>query len=137
MVYVDKVREFAKIYPLESAVEMAIDYCIENDILADFLRKRRAEVMSMSIFEYNQEAHLRQVAEENRADGWEEGRETGHREGKIEGHREGKVAGILESVESLMETLGLTAEQAMEALRIPKAEWKMFTESIDRRNGGT
>ena len=46
---------------------------------------RRAEVMSMSIFEYNQEAHLRQVAEENRADGWEEGRKTGHREGKIAG----------------------------------------------------
>ena len=96
MVYVDKVREYAKRYPLETAVEMAINYCIEHDILSDFLRKRRAEVMSMSIFEYNQEAHLRQVAEENRADGWEEGRKTGHREGKIEGHREGKREGLRE-----------------------------------------
>lgn len=85
MVYVDKVREFAKIYPLETAVKMAVSYCIENDILAEFLTKCRAEVMSMSIFEYDQEKHFRQIAEENRAAGWEEGRKTGHREGKISG----------------------------------------------------
>ncbi len=88
MVYVDKVREFAKNHPLERAVEMAISYCIENDILAEFLTARRAEVMSMSIFEYNQKEHLRQVAEENHAMGWEKGR--------IAGHREGKIAGIFE-----------------------------------------
>ena len=81
MVYVDKVREFAKIYPREVAVKMAIDYYIKHDILADFFAAHRAEVMSTSIFEYDREAHLRQVAKENRADGWEEG----HREGKIEG----------------------------------------------------
>jgi hypothetical protein len=101
MVYVDKVREFAKIYPLETAVKMAVSYCIENDILAEFLTKCRAEVMSMSIFEYDQEKHFRQIAEENRADGWEEGRKTGHREGKIEGHREGKISGIMELLAEL------------------------------------
>lgn len=101
MVYVDKVREFAKIYPLETAVKMAVSYCIENDILAEFLTKCRAEVMSMSIFEYDQEKHFRQIAEENRADGWEEGRKTGHREGKIEGHREGKISGIIELLAEL------------------------------------
>jgi len=70
---------------LETAVKMAVSCCIENDILAEFLTKCRAEVMSMSIFEYDQEKHFRQIAEENRADGWEEGRKTGHREGKISG----------------------------------------------------
>lgn len=85
MVYVDKVREFAKIHPLKTAVEMAISYCIENDILAEFLTARRTEVMSMSIFEYDQEEHLRQVAEENRAEGWEKGRQVGLCEGKIAG----------------------------------------------------
>ena len=36
MVYVDKVREFAKNHPLEKAAEMAVTYCIQNDILAEF-----------------------------------------------------------------------------------------------------
>ena len=106
MGYVDKVREFAKIYPREVAVKMAIDYCIEHDILADFLTARRAEVMSMSIFEYDQEAHLRQVAEEN------------------------KAVAILECIESLRKTLGLTAEQAMEALRIPETEWSVYMKNL-------
>ncbi len=77
MVYVDKVREFAKDWPLEKAVEMAISYCIQHDILAEFLSKHRTEVMSMSIFEYNQEQHFRQIAEENMAAGWEKGRLAG------------------------------------------------------------
>ena len=38
---------------LDDAVNMAVDECIKNDILADFLRKNRAEVVMTSIFEYN------------------------------------------------------------------------------------
>ena len=52
--YVARVRKYQKIMPLKSAVERAIKKCIEEDILADFLRKNRAEVIAMSIFEYNQ-----------------------------------------------------------------------------------
>ena len=40
--------------PLKAAVERAVKECIEENILADFLRKNRAEVIAMSIFEYNQ-----------------------------------------------------------------------------------
>ena len=32
-----------------------VDECIKENILADFLRKNRAEVISMSIFEYDKE----------------------------------------------------------------------------------
>ena len=52
--YVARVRKYQKIMPLKSAVERAIKECIEEDILADFLRTNRAEVIAMSIFEYNQ-----------------------------------------------------------------------------------
>ena len=34
---------------------IAVDECIKENILADFLRKNRAEVISMSIFEYDKE----------------------------------------------------------------------------------
>ena len=52
--YVARVRKYQKIMPLKAAVERAVKECIEEDILADFLRKNRAEVIAMSIFEYNQ-----------------------------------------------------------------------------------
>lgn len=84
MVYVDRVRENAKKYPLESAVELAMDSCIGEGILKDFLLKHRAEVMSMSIYEYDQEKHFRQIAEDSRSEGWQAGREVGKAEGKAE-----------------------------------------------------
>ena len=39
---------------------------IENDILADFLRKHRAEAEEMCWWEYNEELHLKNVLEEGR-----------------------------------------------------------------------
>ena len=42
------------------AVEKAIDECIKKGILAEFLRKNRAEVLRVSIFEYDEEEHMRQ-----------------------------------------------------------------------------
>ena len=40
---------------LKHAVNEAIDECIHQDIMADFLRRNRAEVVKMSIYEYDEE----------------------------------------------------------------------------------
>ena len=53
--YVAKVRKYAAGMPLDQAIEYAVNECIKENILADFLRKNRAEVISMSIFEYDKE----------------------------------------------------------------------------------
>ena len=58
-------------------MEKAIDECIEENVLKDFLTKHRAEAKAMSIFEYDQEKHIRQEREE----AWEEG----HAEGRTSG----------------------------------------------------
>lgn len=71
--YVARVREYANTMSLEMAVELAITECIRDDILAEFLRKNRAEAKSMSIYEYDEEKHMRQVKEEGRQDGIAEG----------------------------------------------------------------
>lgn len=57
MLYVQHVRKYAEIQnmTLEEAVECAVTECIRNNILADFLRQNRAEAISMSIFEYDEE----------------------------------------------------------------------------------
>ncbi len=61
--YVEQVRTFAKEMPISDAVEEAVDYCIKHNILTDFLRKHRAEAIAMSIFEYDEEKHLKSERE--------------------------------------------------------------------------
>ena len=51
--YVARVRSFAEQMPLDDAVQKAVTECIQKNILADFLRKNQAEVIAMSIFEYD------------------------------------------------------------------------------------
>ena len=53
--YVEKVRKNAETMSLDIAVKEAVDGCIQKGILADFLRVNRAEVIAMSIFEYDKE----------------------------------------------------------------------------------
>ncbi|MEE1032020.1 MAG: hypothetical protein U0L12_07735 [Ruminococcus sp.] len=57
---------------IEYAVECAITECIKEGILAEFLMKNRSEAKSVSIYEYDQEKHMRMEREDARADGKEE-----------------------------------------------------------------
>ncbi len=72
MQFVEKVRKYQKSMKPRKAIDVAVTECIKEGILTDFLRKNRAEVVQMSIFEYNQEAHMRVVREEGREEGREE-----------------------------------------------------------------
>ena len=74
-IYTDKVREYAEEMELADAVDLAIRKCIAEGVLKDFLEKHRAEAKEMSIFEYDQEKHMRQEREDAWADGHSAGRE--------------------------------------------------------------
>ena len=63
-----------------------------------------------------------EVIEKYIAEGRREGRSEGRREGIRKGRREGKV----ESIRNLMESMSLTAEQAMKALKIPAGEFGKY-----------
>ena len=52
-IYVAKVHSLAEQMPLDNAVQRAVTECIQENILADFLGKNQAEVIAMSIFEYD------------------------------------------------------------------------------------
>ena len=83
------------------AVEKAIDECIKKGILAEFLRKNRAEVLRVSIFEYDEEEHMRQEREESRQEGFEEGEKCGEvRIAKliIELNRQGRTEDIVKMI---------------------------------------
>ena len=55
-----------------------------------------------------------------------EGKAEGLAEGKAEGLVEGKAEGKAEAVINLMETMNITAEQAMKALKIPDADFAKY-----------
>ena len=76
--YVDRVRKYARELPLSEAVERAITECIREGVLKEFLEKNRAEVKKMSIYEYDQEKHIRM----ERQDAWEEGIKEGELRGR-------------------------------------------------------
>ncbi|MBQ8913374.1 MAG: hypothetical protein IJ054_04935 [Lachnospiraceae bacterium] len=80
MQYVDVVRDYLKTYSLEEAVPFAIDYCIKHDILKDFLLANKAEVISMSIFEFDEELYKKSIREESFEAGLEKGLEQGRAE---------------------------------------------------------
>lgn len=73
----------------EPSLEQAVDDCIKNDILADFLSQNRAEAIAVSIFEYAEEKHMKCERAE-----W---REIGRKEGLAVGRKEGgdDLAGLL------------------------------------------
>ena len=60
----------------------------------------------------------------------EEGRKEGRKEGRDEGRKEGRDETLISSIRNLMVTLNLTAQQAMEALRIPADEQKKYLAMI-------
>lgn len=62
--YTSRVRQYAKTMTLAEAVDKAIKECIDNDILAEFLSRNRAEARTVSIYEYDEEKHMRQVKAE-------------------------------------------------------------------------
>ena len=65
--FIDKIREYEKTgLSLEESVKGAVIYCIENDILKDFLREHGSEVVSMMAEEYTTEDFLEAMMEEAR-----------------------------------------------------------------------
>lgn len=53
--FVDKVRKKLPDMDMDRAVRETVEECISQDILKDFLLEQKAEVMAMSIYEYNEE----------------------------------------------------------------------------------
>ena len=56
---------------MEDALEKAIDTCIHQDVLADFLKKHRAEVTNMILTTYDKDLYEKTLKEDAREEGME------------------------------------------------------------------
>lgn len=78
--YVAKVRKYvSKNISLEEAVTRAVDECIEEGILAEFLMKNKAEVIKVSIYEYDKEFEEKKLRKAEYEAGVKAGIELGER----------------------------------------------------------
>ena len=99
--YVAKVRHYAADMSLDQAVERAVDECIKEGILAEFLTRNRNEVISMSIFEYDKELEEKKLRKAEYEAGFSEGEKYGHETGFSEGEKYGIERGtFLNSIET-------------------------------------
>jgi len=93
-VLVSKIWECRETMELEAAMEAAVRYCIDNDILRLFLKANSSEVLNMLITEWNLEEAQRAWLAQGRAEGKVEGKAEGKAEGKVEGKAEGIEIGV-------------------------------------------
>ena len=124
-IYVARVRKYASEMNLNDAVARAIDECIKEGILVEFLRKNRSEVKMVSILEYDkewEEKKLRKAEyEAGRSEGIEIGKSEGIEIGKSKGIEIGRDKAMAEfvcnmikygfSIEKIAEVTGKNAEQ--------------------------
>ena len=90
--YVDRLRKHARTMRIEEAVERAVTECIKEGILSDFLSSQRAEVIAVSIFEYNEEEEMRKIRASEYKSGKEEGITQGIARGTALGEAETKIS---------------------------------------------
>ena len=113
----NRVRRCAKELELNEAVKLAVDECILNNILSEFLRKNKAEVIAMSIFGYDKEEEERKLRKAEYEAGVAAGMKDGMKAGVADGISKGKILAKKDATSSLI-TLGLTVEQISSALKV-------------------
>ena len=78
--FVDISRTYAeKGKNIEESLEQAIEFCIENDILANVLREYRAEVLGMILEEFDAKKYEKVIRVDEHEIAYAEGREEGIR----------------------------------------------------------
>ena len=115
MQYVEKVRAYTKTMKLNQAVSKAVEECIEDGILADFLTVWKSEVIAVSIFEYDKEEEERKLRKAE----FEAGEQSGIQKGIQEGIQEGKELKTKEIVNLLLQD-GMGIEKIAALLKISK-----------------
>ena len=118
MIFVDCVRTYLAeddFMELEHAIDNAIDDCIKENVLRDFLMERRSEVVKVMTLDYTFERQLMLEREEAVTQGLEEGMTKGLEEGMTKGLEEGMAKGLEEGMaKGLEEGMAKGLEEGIE-----------------------
>ena len=97
---------------IKVAIEETIEYCIHHNILANFLRRNRAQVPGMLLSSFEKEKYDNSV------------KESGRIEGRVEGRAEGRASVVLSLYNS-----GMSLEEISERSGIPLDEVKQLVQN--------
>ena len=122
-IFIAMVRKYAtdERIDLGNAITLAIDECIEKEILSDILKEERTEVFMYILEAFDKELYEKDL----KADAYEDGVAVG-----LEA---GKVAGLRASVENVMKNLNISAEKACEIVGISMEIYKDALENVEQR----
>ena len=129
MTFVDYVRFYHKEQDYDDlgrGMKRARGRCIEEDVLADFLKENRAEVIKVTTLDYTVDRQIMLEREEAREAGREEGREEGRGEGALK-------ALILQCCQKHKK--GLSPEIAAEHLERSVQDIRKIYEAIEATSG--
>ena len=122
MLFGERVRLHAKTMAVQEAVHRAVTECIREGILSDFLSRNRAEVIAVSIFEYDEEREMELIRRDEREIGEQIGAEKERKKAeqelkKVKENLDKSQENAVQSMISLCQRLGGTKEQAIEELQ--------------------
>ena len=114
--YVARVRKYTSMeeMPLEEAVERAVNECIEEGILAEFLLRNKAEAVSVSIYEYDKEKEEKKLRKAEYEAGRQVGLECERQKMIVNMHKEGL------ELEQISRIVGLEVNEVQEILSLEK-----------------
>lgn len=86
------IRGYSKDMELRYAIDKAVDSCIDQGVLSDYLRDKKAKVRDMFLTEYDEAKTLRQLRDEAIREGRDEGYSKGFSQGRDEGYDAGRLS---------------------------------------------
>ena len=104
---------------IETAIQLAMDECIKNDILAEILRKEKMIVMNSILTEFDEQAYAEGLREDGFEDGFADGLQQGVKQGIQQGIQQGVKQGIQQSIQTLVETcmeFNLTKQETLDRI---------------------
>ncbi len=128
--------------PLKDAIDTAVQNCIKDHILRDFLVKHRAEVVGMLLEEFDMEEYIKMERRDSYADGLEDGLSKGEAiglsKGEAIGLSKGEAIGKHSERVRLIHTLlnnGISTEQCASLMgEDPELVVKIYHLSKDHPN---
>ena len=98
----------------DEAIKNAVHYCLDHGIMKDYLEENAKEVFNMARLEWD-------INEAKAA--WQD-------EAREEGQEEGARKNLLENIRSLMQNMGLSSVEAMNALSVSPENQKKLAPLI-------
>ena len=109
--FISETRKYIKEKKeIVAGVKKAVEECIKNNILKEFLKEKESEVIAMCLFKFDKEKYENTI----RLEGERKGEKKGKKEGKKEGKIEALIGLVKDKIISLQEAasrMGMTVEK--------------------------